>query len=258
MTVGEGWVNDPRQAYNFSKAGITPKDTGELEGMHGEGVAGAQPGLSGGVWDGLRAAMSPGGSRGSGGDEAPGASLVRRITSTPANAAAHGLIASPEDVAARSAILQRQAQAPRPAYQQELEREDIAARSGQAVQTLKESLMGRQRDVADFESETKAERENLPWAAHNRYRTQQDLLERTGAQNVPAILKSEADQYIAELQAQVKAGQISQAQAAAEMKSLNDLMESGVKAQVGGAGNEAGFTPAVMQALRKLIESGGR
>lgn len=238
QTIGEGWVNDPRQAYNFSKAGITPQDTGELEGVHGEGVTGAQPGLGpSAAIGGLKSAMGGYGGGSGGVDEAPGTSLMRRLTATPDMASRYGIIANPEDVAARSTILQHQADdASTPAYQKELEREDVQSRAGGALTALKAQMAGPNQDQMDLESERAAQRLDLPWAAHNRYSAQQDLLERMKTQYLdPEALRAgaagdTADATLAGHQATAQASQVD-----AAIRGLASAFESESKARTAGS-----------------------
>lgn len=247
MTVGEGWVNDPQQAYGFSKAGITPEDTGEYEGMHGEGVAGSRPGLSPAM-SGLRSLVGGGGG---GSDEAPGASLMRRLTSSPAAAAAHGLIDDPNTVAARNAALQRGYASPRTGVQQELDTEDLMTRRGLAMQGLRENLVGREQNVADVESERGAMRHRLPEMAHLRQEDTDNLLTRLRTQySDPEALRAEAAGYTAESNLAGRRATAGATQKDASLKALTALLGEMTKGQ--GAGSGA-FKDEDLQDLRDLI-----
>lgn len=220
MTIGEGWVNDPRQAYNFAKAGIRPQATGDLEGVHGEGVAGAVSSLS--AFNGLRSAMGMGGGGGES-DDAPGAGLVRRLTSSPAIASKYGLIANPDDVAARSTILQRQAAPPKTGAQSELDTEDVMGRRALALLHLKETMVGREQDVADTESERGAARLGLPEMARrkglDRTYAQQDEAQKFEQAGTLAAGKNQAEIAKAQIDAEAK-------QRESQIRGLTDVMNS--------------------------------
>lgn len=259
MTIGEGWVNDPRQAYDFSKAGIVPQDTGELEGVHGEGVTGAVPGLSSGgaAMAGLRAAMGRGGA---GGEDDPGASLMRRLTSSPATAAEHGLIDDPETVAARNAALQHQygdIANPKTGVQSELEREDIQSRAGTAMSALKAQIAGPNEDALDLQSERAAQRLDLPWAAHNRYYANQDLLDKLRTQYLePEQLKSETAGYTADAALAGHQATAGASESDAALKALSSLIENAVRSQ--GAGGTAIDDPTLKALMAQLLGRVGK
>lgn len=253
MTVGEGWVNDPRQAYNFSKAGIAPQDTGELEGVHGEGVAGAVPGLGGGprqpALSGLRSAM------GGGDDDAPGASLMRRLTATPASAATHGLIEDPETVAARNAAMQRGYAAPDDPAKTELRREDIQHRGAFAMQGLRESLADRNANSEDYDSERAQERLTLPFAQHNRANAQSDLLSKLEKQYLePEAVRSETAGYTADATLAGHQATAHATESSAALRALSALIDSSVKSQSGGSGaiDDATLKAQIAQLLQRI------
>lgn len=205
-TIGEGWVNDPRQAYQFGKAGIVPQDTGELEGMHGEGVRGSVAGLGPSraqAFNGLKSVMNP--DEGSGGPDRDSLRMLSR----------YGLVGDPETVAAENQAKQRAATAiPKLGYQRELEQEDTNTRAALAKQSLIEMMSGRQEDTKDYESERGQERLTLPFAAHNRYNDAEQKSRQIDLQyNEPERLrgvqamalegaKAEAARSVAELNAQ--------------------------------------------------------
>lgn len=217
---------DPYSRYQLNKRRASGEpDWPQLGDMQ------AAPDRGGSALGGLRTAMG-------GGDEAPGAGLMRRLTASPDVASQYGLIADPETLAATNAATRHQAEEisnPKPAITGELEREDIQNRAAGALQGLKSQFTGQDEHLLDVQSERAAERRNLPWAAHNLYEDRQAQQQARETQFLqPEMLRAAsvgdtADAAMAGHQATAAA-----AQKDAAIRGLASAFEAESKARAGG------------------------